>query len=681
MKRTVSRTPDETLIVGLVARGEYAEVAPVARRLLSRTPDHPLGLKALAVAHITAGRHDEALPLLRRGVALYPGDAEMHSNLAIALAVTGRSRESLASIEAALAIAPDRAEFHANRAATLLQLGALDAAIEACRAAIKLNTRQPDAHNTLGAALHRQRRFAEALEAFQVAVQTNPESLDAFVNFVVTLSDLGRFGEAASCARKVLEEGELSQHEADALLPHLCAAERACCDWHRSDLPAVLRGIMQRRADQGPEPFFMTHIEEFDSATLRQGAECYGYSYLKGACVEAGQPGLPPAASPDEPLRSLRIGFLSADFRAHPVSELAVGIFEHLDRNEFVVHAYGYGPQDTSPLRKRLGAAFDTFRDIDALSFAGAADLMRRDRIDILVDMNGWTKFSRSGILAHFPAPVAATWLGFPGTLGVPGLAHYLISDAVVTPPDHADGYVEHLARMPHSYQPSSRVADVRAAPSRREAGLPADAFVFCSFNQSVKITPPMFRLWCELLRRNPAAILWLGFQSEAAQANLRREAQAQGIGADRILFAPWRELPDHLARLPLADLALDTFPYGSHTTGSDMLWAGVPLVARLGETFAGRVSASVLHAAGLAELTTCSDEDYLALADALAKNPDRCRALRDQLGAARDTAPLFDTRRFSCDLGRLFRAMWQNNVDGRHGAIQLLPAAEGRSM
>lgn len=677
MKRNFSKTPDETQIAHLVARGEYAQLESVARRLLSRSPDHPLGLKALAVAHITAGRHDEGLPLLRRGVGLYPGDPEMHSNLAIALATTGHYREALTSIEQALVLAPDRAEFHANRAAALLHLGALDAAIDSCRTATRLNPRQADAHNTLGAALHRKRRFAEAMESFQAAVQNNPESLDAFVNFVVTLGDLGRHGEAAACARKVLEEGELGQHETDLLLPHLCAAERGCCDWRRADLPEVVRDTMRRRIEPGPEPFFMTHIEDIDRATLRQGAECYGHAYLKGACVEPGKSGLSPAAASDDPLRPLRIGFLSADFRAHPVSELAVGVYENLDRKEFAVHAYGYGPQDASPLRQRLGAAFDVFRDIDALSLADAAELIRHDGVDILVDMNGWTQFSRSGILAHAPAPVTATWLGFPGTLGVPGLAHYLISDAVVTPLDHAGDYAEHLALMPHSYQPSSRVADLRGAPARREAGLPEDAFVFCSFNQSVKITPATFGLWCELLRRNPAAILWLGFQSDAAQDNLRREARAGRIDAERIVFAPWRELPDHLARLPLADLALDTFPYGSHTTGSDMLWAGVPLVARLGDTFAGRVSASVLQAVGLGELIAHSDQEYLVLADALAKDAERCRVLRERLGAARTTAPLFDTRRFSRDLGRLFRAMWRNHVAGRHDAINLLPCDE----
>lgn len=672
MKRNYSATADEALIAGLVARGEYAQLAPVARRLLSRTPDHPLGLKALAVAHITAGRHAEALPLLRRGVSLYPGDPELHSNLAIALAATGQYGESLKSIDAALAIASERAEFHANRGVALLHLGALDAAIESCHIAIKLNPQQPDAHNTLGAALHRKNRFADALEAFQAAARNNPESLDVFINFVVTLGDLGRFGEAVICARKVLDEGELAQHEADVLLPYLCAAERACCDWSRTDLPAVLRDTMRRQVDQGPAPFFMTHIEEIDRATLRQGAETYGRAYLRGAGVGSEGLGSTGTVAPDNAIRPLRIGFLSADFRAHPVSELAVGIYENLDRQEFAIHAYAYGPQDSGLLRKRLEAAFDVFRDIDALSFKDAAELMRRDGIDILVDMNGWTKFSRCGILAHAPAPVVASWLGFPGTVGIPGLAQYLISDAVVTPPDHAGDYVEQLALMPHCYQPSSRVPAVRDAITRKEAGLPEDAFVFCSFNQSVKITPPMFRLWCELLRRNSSAILWLGFQSEVAQANLCREAQAQGIGAGRILFAPWRDLPEHHARLALADLALDTFPYGSHTTGSDMLWAGVPLVARLGDTFASRVSASLLDAAGLSELVARSDAEYLALADALANDPERRRAIGIQLDHARAIAPLFDTRRFSRDLGRLFRAMWQNHVTGCHKLIHL---------
>ena len=677
MKRRFSKTPDETLIAGFIARGEYAQLVPVALRLLSRTPDHPLGLKALAVAHITAERHDEALPMLRRGVALYPGDPEMHSNLAIVLSAQGKCRESLASIEVALKLDPERADFHANHALTLIHLGAFDAAIASCHTAIRLNPRHPEAHNTLGAIFLSQRKLPAALEAFRLAITNNPESLDVFINFITALAELDRVSEVIACAGKVLEEGELSQAETDMLLLYICKAERACCDWSRADMPAVLRDMMGREAYLWPAPFFMTHIEDIDRATLRRGAEGYGRAQLTLSRAEIGRRDVSMTTAAEQADRPLRIGFLSAEFRAHPVSELAVGVYEGLDRDEFIVHAYGYGPGDATPLRQRLEGAFDVFHNIDALSFADAADLIRSDGIDVLVDMTGWTQYARLPILAHSPAPVVATWLGFPGTLGVEGLAHYLISDAVVTPPEHAGDYVERLALMPHCYQPSSRVADDRVAPTRKEVGLPEEAFVFSSFNQSRKITPVVFQLWCELLQRNPSAVLWLGFQSEAAQGNLRREALAHGVDADRIVFAPWCVLSEHLARLPLADLALDTFPYGSHTTGSDMLWAGVPLVARMGDTFAGRVSASVLHAVGMPELIVDSDAEYVALADALCKDPDRCEKLRTRLLAARASAPLFNTQGFSRDLGRLFRAMWQNHLTGRHSAINLSPCDE----
>lgn len=676
MKRKHSTTPDETLIAGLIARGEYAQLLPVARRLLSRTPDHPLGLKALAVAHITAERHEEALPFLRRGVGLYPGDPEMHSNLAIVLSAQGKYRDSLTSIEVALKLDPERADSHANHALALMHLGAFDAAIESCHTAMRLNPGHPEAYNTLGAIFHSKRQFAAALEAFRQATFNNPESMDVFINFITALAELDRLDEVIACARKVLEEGELSQGETDMLLPYLCKAERGCCDWHRADLSVALRGMMQREAYLGLAPFFLTHVEDIDRTTLRRVAEGYGRARLIGSRAEIGKPDPATTSIPERADRRLRIGILSAEFRTHPVSELAVGVYENLDRDQFVVHAYGYGPADTSPLRHRLEAAFDVFRDIDALSFADAADLIRSDGIDILVDMTGWTQHARLPILAHSPAPVVATWLGFPGTLGVEGLAHYLISDAVVTPLEHAGDYVEKLALMPHCYQPSSRVAGGRVAPTRAQVGLPEDAFVFCSFNQSSKITPSTFKLWCELLQRNPSAILWLGFQSDAAQGNLRREAIAHGVSADRVLFAPWCVLPEHLARLPLADLALDTFPYGSHTTGSDMLWAGVPLVARIGDTFAGRVSASILHAVGLPELIAGSDSEYVALADALSKDPERRQRLRTRLLAARTSAPLYDPRGFSRDLGLLFRAMWQNHVIGRHVAIQLPASA-----
>lgn len=672
MKRNYWNSADETQLLRLIAQGAYGELEPFARRVLSKTPDHPLALKALAVAFLSAGRAQEAKPLLRRAVKLYPTDPELHSNLAIVLASEGDHEAALSCLDRALVLTPERADFHANRALALLNLGAIHGSMASARLALQLDPSHPEAANTLGAALYRQRKLDDALLAFQRAVANNPGSVAPFLNLLVTLGDLGRHSDAANCARQVLEEGEPTQVERDMILPHLCAAERADCDWRCTDAPSLLRATMLRQVDQGPEPYFMTHMEQIDRAALRRGAEVYGRAYLRNIGVAPVSTPAPAESANELSDRPLRIGFISADFRDHPVSELAVGVYERLDRSAFSVYAYGYGPSAPSQLRQRLLAAFDVFRDIDALSFSEAAALIRQDAIDILVDMAGWTKFTRPGILAHAPAPVIASWLGFPGTLGVPGLAHYLISDPIVTPMDHAGDYAEHLALLPHSYQPSSRAGDGVKAPTREQCGLPDDAFVFCSFNQSVKLTPHVFDLWCQLLLRNPGSVLWLGFQSELAQANLRATARARRVADASIVFAPWCALPEHLARLALADLALDTYPYGSHTTGSDMLWAGVPLIARMGETFASRVSTSLLHAVGLPELVAYSDADYLVLADALAKDPERCLTLRQKLRAARSTAPLFDTVRFGRDLGSLFRAMWQNHVAGHHGPVRV---------
>jgi predicted O-linked N-acetylglucosamine transferase (SPINDLY family) len=427
--------------------------------------------------------------------------------------------------------------------------------------------------------------------------------------------------------------------------------------------------------EPGPQPFFLTHIEGMDGKLLRRCAENYGRAYLAAIFGdELPHPLCEGAAAPEcsSQHRPLRIGFLSADFRSHAVSELAVGIFEGLERPRFAVIGYAYGPDDRGPLRKRLQDAFDLFRDVDGLSFLDAAKAIREDEIDILIDMAGWTSSTRLAILAYRPAPVIAHWLGFPGTLGLKGIVDYLISDKVVTPLDNAADYAEDLALLPHSYQPSSRGESMRRRPTRAEVGLPDDAFVFCSFNQSIKITPPVFGLWCEVLRRNVNSVLWIGFQDVVAQANLLRSAASMGIAPERFVFAPWAPVAEHWDRLGLADLALDTFPYGGHATASDLLWAGVPLLAWEGDTFASRVAASLLNSVGLPELVARSEKEYLHLATTLAASPEDLRKVKAKLANARSHAPLFDTERFSRDFGRLLEAMWANRLSGVTGPISL---------
>jgi predicted O-linked N-acetylglucosamine transferase (SPINDLY family) len=312
----------------------------------------------------------------------------------------------------------------------------------------------------------------------------------------------------------------------------------------------------------------------------------------------------------------------------------------------------------------------ESFHDLRALSDRAAARQIADDGIDILVDLKGYTRDSRLGISALRPAPVIVSWLGYPGTLGHERLADYIIGDPIVTPLDAADGYSETLALMPHCYQPNDRNRPISAAPPRSAENLPEDAFVFCSFNQSYKIIPKVFDIWCKLLSSVPGSVLWLLESPAASMDNLRKEARARGIDPQRLVFAAKKPLADHLGRLQLADLALDTFPYGSHTTGSDALWAGVPLITRPGNTFASRVAASLLTAAGLPELITETWDAYFALALELANDAARRQDLRQRMAKQRLTSPLFDTHGFTIHLERLFEQIWAQHATGERKTL-----------
>jgi len=362
------------------------------------------------------------------------------------------------------------------------------------------------------------------------------------------------------------------------------------------------------------------------------------------------------------PRSKIRIGYLSCDFHQHATALLMVEMLEAHDRARFELHAYSYGRDDGHGMRQRLGLAFERFNDISGLDDLQAARAIHADSVDILVDLKGFTSGTRTELMTYRPAPLQVSFLGYPGTLGG-AVCDYLISDRFVTPADAEAGYSEALARMPHSYQPHGRRAAVDAAPTREAAGLPAQGLVLCCFNQAYKFTPEVFDIWCALLAQVPGSVLWL-LRSEQAEGNLRREAMQRGIAPQRLVFAADLPHAQHLARLQLADLVLDTLPYNAHTTASDALWAGVPIVTCAGTTFASRVAGSLLHAVGLPELVTHSLQAYAALATALAADPPRLQALRAKLARQRLAAPLFDVAGYTRGLEALYAEMW-----ARHGA------------
>jgi predicted O-linked N-acetylglucosamine transferase (SPINDLY family) len=370
------------------------------------------------------------------------------------------------------------------------------------------------------------------------------------------------------------------------------------------------------------------------------------------------------------PHDKIRLAYSSTDFRDHVLSDAMVGCFEHHDRSCFQTTAISLGPDDASLMRRRITAAFDRFIDVQAMSDSEVAKLLRELEIDILVDLNGSSGDCRTGIFAHRPAPVQVNFLGYPGTMALP-FFEYIIADPVVIPDRHRIHYSEHVVYMPYTYMPNDRTRQILArAPSRSDAGLPNTGFVFACHNYEYKITPEIFDVWMRLLKTVDGSVLWLKSPNPSAIVNLRREANTRGVAPARLVFARRLTQPMHnLARLQLADLFLDTRPLNAHATACDALWAGVPVVTCLGNTFPGRVAASVLHAIGLPELVTESLAEYEELAAALALDRDRLATIKAKLMRKHHTEPLFDTGRFTRDLESAYTIMWQRQQDG-------LPAA-----
>jgi predicted O-linked N-acetylglucosamine transferase (SPINDLY family) len=450
------------------------------------------------------------------------------------------------------------------------------------------------------------------------------------------------------------------------------ARSRAWCEWDGFDAwQGRALSALSDPAAAALSPFHLLSLPGISAAQQRQCSERWMAARLSASAADratlsaefAAAVVEPVAASHDGAALRIRLGYLSSDFQQHATALLAIELFEAHDAARFELHAYSYGADDGQGMRQRLAQRFDHFTDISALGELAAARAIHADGIHILIDLKGYTAGSRSALLTYRPAPVQVSFLGYPGTLGG-DFGDYLISDAFVTPPEAAGDYSEALACMPHSYQPHGRRALPLAPPSRAEAGLPEHGLVLCCFNQAWKFTPEVFDIWCGLLAATPGSVLWL-LADDHAEGNLRREALQRGIAPHRLVFAPDQPQEAHLSRLQLADLVLDTLPYNAHTTASDALWAGVPIITCAGQTFASRVAGSLLHAVGLPELVTDSLADYAALASELCADLPRLQDLRARLVRLRLDAPLFDVAGYTHDLEALYSAMWQRHCAG----------------
>lgn len=430
---------------------------------------------------------------------------------------------------------------------------------------------------------------------------------------------------------------------------------RRMCEW--DEIP-YWRGRFQRSllSDHQGElysPYFLLGLPGISADEQHTSAERWMAKRLSEASDVRARRTFRDSSAPQR----IRIGYLSNDFHDHATAFLMIELFENHNSEQFEMFAYSYGKDDGKEMRTRLESSFEHFIDVQSLSISETAETINNDGIDILIDLKGFTRGTRSEVLAHRPAPVQVNYLGYPGTLG-PDLCDYIITDRFLTPLGTANDYSESFAYLPHTYQPHGRLVEAIAAPSRESVGLPETGFVFCCFNQSNKITPDIFEVWCRLLSNNPDSVLWL-LADRMAEGNLKNQAMQQGVLPQRLIFAEHISQEDHLARLQLADLLLDTLPYNAHTTASDALWMGIPLVTCSGDTFASRVAGSLLHAVGLPELITADLDEYFELALALSQDPERYQALVSRLATNRLTTPLFDIKRYTQHIENLYQQMW----------------------
>ena len=666
--------------------GRFAEAAQLYSDIIRRDPSQFEAFHWLGVLHFQSGRAEEALQCFSRAIAAKPDYLDALGNRGSVLLRMGRAADALADFDRLVALRPDLPPAWKGKAGALVALNRAQDALVAIDRALALEPKNPEtlyrradllmmlnrhadavaaydavlaiqpnfaqAWNMRGIALIEIKRQADALACFDKAVALDPANVDAWNNRANVNFELKRFEEAARDYEQVLKRApDLPYVEG-----FLIQCRLRICDWSRleNDRKKLTQALAQGRRiidPQGNLAISRSPEDQLQCARILMADEPAGAPLWRGERYAH---------------RPIRVAYLTADFRPHPVAFLIAGVFEHHDKSRFETIGVSFGAWGESDIRTRIKSAFQRFHDVRNANDHQVAALLRQAEVDIAVDLMGFTEGCRPAILKQRPAPVQVNFLGFPGTMGGEHM-DYILADPVLIPADEQRFYAEKVVYLPDTYQANDSKRQVgERTPSRAEAGLPENAFVFCCFNNNYKITPEMFAIWMRLLASVEGSVLWLLEDSPVAGKNLRAHAQRHDVNPARLIFAPRTTPAEHLARQRLADLFLDTSPYTAHTTCSDALWVGLPVVTFTGPTFAARVASSLLRAAGVPELVTASPEAYEHLALHLARDRQALSGFRAKLARNRDSCALFDTARFTRHLEAAFMHMVERARSGQ---------------
>jgi protein O-GlcNAc transferase len=688
--------------IALNALGQYQAAIESFDQAILLQPDYPEAHFNRGIALYSLHQYQAALDSLDRAILHRPDYAEAYSVRGSALNELHQDHAAVESFDHALRLNPNDAAAYGNRANALLALRQYRAAIESCDRAIQLNPGfaeawnnrgssfyalreypqaeqdfnqcirlKPDfaeAHNNLGTVLFERQQYQAALDAIDRAILLDPNVAEPYSNRGNVLQYLQRYPLALESFTKAMQLDPDCDY-AGGMRLHM---KRFLCDWENLEAECTQLEARMDRNQKAATPFLTLNIVS-SPARQKKAAEIFVHDRYP----------VPSDATPipHRPQRDkIRIGYFSADFHQHAVCVQMIDLFERHDHSKFEILAFSFGPDAKDEMNRRVSAAMDQFLDVRSLSDREVVELSRKLEVDIAVDLMGFTEHFRLGIFARRAAPIQVNYLGYPGTIGADYI-DYLIADSTLIPEASQPHYSEKIVYMPDSFQANSRNPISEKHYTRSEQGLPEQGFIFCCFNNSYKIGPATFAIWMRILQQVEGSVLWLLAGNPLTNANLRQQAAQHGIAPERLFFAQHLPLLEHLSRQRVADLFLDTLPFNAGATASPALWAGLPVLTCIGETFAGRMGASLLRTIGLPELITTAEQAYEALAVELAHDPERLRDLRERLDRNRLTAPLFDTARFTRNLEAAYTAMLQRYHAGVPPDHIHLPRSTSTSM
>ena len=642
------------LASSFLAHGEFDNAIIQYEKALTLKPKYAEAHNNLGIAFKELGQLDKAVKSYKSALTIKSDYAEAQNNLGNALKSLGKPYESIKCYKKTLTIKPDYAEAYNNLGITLMELGQLNEAIKSFRKALTINEDYAEVHDNLGIVLNMLGLYDETIKSYEMALAIKPDYAEAYSNLGNLMVDLKRLNDAVDN----YDHAFLLKSDIAFNLGNLIHTKMHLCDWNFDSDNITELNTKINNQEKVIDPFSLLSL--IDNPKLhKKAAEIYiNDKYPKN--YDLTEIELYPRH------KKIRIGYFSPDFRNHPVGSLTAELYEIHDRNQFEVFAFSFGPNTNDEVNLRIKAGVDHFHDVRSMSHKEVALLSRSFELDIAIDLGGFTQDSRTAIFAMQAAPIQVNYLGYSSTMGADYM-NYIIADPTLIPKDKQKYYSEKIAYLPDSFMVNDTKNKVSTREfTRGEVLLPSDGFVFCCFNHHYKITPIVFASWMKILSQVDGSVLWLSDGNETGVSNLKKEAEKNGIDKNRLIFAPRLDLrEDHLNRIKLANLFLDTHPYNAHATTSDALQAGLPVLTRIGESFASRVAASLINSVNLPELITPTQEKYEALAINLATDPLRLKTIKEKLSNNLLTSPLYNTPLYASQIESAYLEMYERHQKG----------------